>query len=47
MIWHALFVEGYAQDLAQALNQITAAGGLVRYVLTNGVNRWTIIWILE
>lgn len=46
MKWDVLILEGYYSDLAKALNTVAAAGGMVRFVLPNGVNRWTVIWTI-
>ncbi len=43
MIWASQFVEGYAKDLADALQALTDEGWTVFAVLTNGINRWTLI----
>lgn len=43
MIWASSIVEGYAKDLADALDLYTKDGWTVFAVLTNGINRWTVI----
>jgi hypothetical protein len=43
MIWHTEFVEGYASDLQAYLMRMTTEGWTVAYLLTNGVNRWTVV----
>lgn len=42
-MWHCEFVEGYAADLQARLQQLSAEGWTVAYLLTNGVNRWTVV----
>ncbi len=46
MTWKVEVVEGYASDLAQYINGLVAAGAEMRFVLPNGVNRWTVIWTM-
>jgi len=43
MEWYVEIVEGYGPDLAGHLNRFTAEGWTIRFVLPNGVNRWTVI----
>lgn len=43
-MWNVEFVEGYAADLAAKLNELNDRGFVVRFLLTNGVNRWTIVY---
>jgi hypothetical protein len=38
-----LIVEGYDSDLQHNLNELIEQGHAIRFVLPNGVNRWTII----
>lgn len=42
-MWDVEFAEGYAADLATVLNRRTTDGWTVRYVIVNGVNRWTVV----
>jgi hypothetical protein len=47
--WLAVIVEsnriidGQALDLAEQLTRLTDSGWEVRYLLPNGVNRWTVV----
>lgn len=47
--WHVEIVEsnriieGQPLDLTEALNRLTAAGWIIRFVGPNGVNRWTVV----
>ena len=43
MTWNGEIVEGYAADLAKALQRWTDDQWEIHAVLTNGINRWTII----
>jgi hypothetical protein len=41
-MWKVEIIEGYGQDLADALLRFTLEGFEVRFVNPNGVNRWTV-----
>lgn len=47
--WHTVIVEsnrildGQPLDLTETLNTLAVEGWVVRFVLPNGVNRWTVI----
>jgi hypothetical protein len=41
-MWVVEIVEGYARDLAEMLNRLTAQGYDVRSITPNGINRWVI-----
>lgn len=43
MPWKVDIIDGYASDLEQALARLSGEGWAVRFVLPNGVNRWTVI----
>jgi hypothetical protein len=49
MRWHTVIVEsnriveGQPLDLADTLNALAEQGYVIRFVLPNGVNRWTVI----
>jgi hypothetical protein len=38
-----LIVEGYDSDLQRNLNELIEQGYAIRFVLPNGVNRWTVV----
>ena len=42
-MWNVEFIEGYAADLQVCLEKRTAEGWTIAYILTNGVNRWTVV----
>lgn len=46
-MWHVEIVEGYGADLELALTRVVTEGWTVRFVLPNGVNRWTVICAKE
>lgn len=43
MEWRTEIIEGYASDLSTLLTQLTLAGYVIKTILPNGVNRWTVI----
>ena len=54
MEWHVEIVEGFdggnakvnemsAGELSAALGRLAAEGWTIRHVLTNGLNRWTVV----
>ena len=44
LTWKVDIIEGYASDLAAALAAVHAANGTIRFVLPNGINRWTVVY---
>lgn len=43
MEWYAEIVQGHASDLAGFLNRFEQDGWTIRFMLPNGVDRWTVV----
>lgn len=42
-VWYVTQTEGGPAELQALLQQTTAQGWIVENILTNGINRWTVV----